>query len=68
MESAAGMVMIDAQELSALRGENASLKTHLEQLSRQIEWFKRQLFGSRSERRLIDADAHQLSIGELGLP
>jgi transposase len=68
MESATGTVTIEAQELAALRGENASLKTHLEQLTRQIEWFKRQLFGSRSERRLIDADARQLSIGELGLP
>lgn len=67
MESATGTVTIDAQELAALRGENASLKTHLEQLTRQIEWFKRQLFGSRSERRLID-DARQLSIGELELP
>jgi transposase len=35
-----------------------------EQLKRQLEWFKRQLFGSRSERRLVDADARQLALGE----
>jgi len=35
-----------------------------EELSRQLDWFKRQLFGTKSERRIIDADARQLALGE----
>ena len=34
------------------------------ELSRQLEWFKRQLFGSRSERRMVDPDGRQLALGE----
>jgi transposase len=34
------------------------------ELTRQLDWFKRQLFGSKSERRLIDADGRQLALGE----
>jgi len=34
------------------------------ELMRQLEWFKRQLFGSKSERRLIDPDGRQLALGE----
>ena len=34
------------------------------ELTRQLEWFKRQLFGSKSERRQIDADGRQLALGE----
>ncbi len=39
-----------------LRGETAELR-------RQLEWFKRQLFGQKSERRLADADPTQASLG-----
>ena len=31
----------------------------------QLEWFKRQLFGHKSERRLIESDGAQLNLGEL---
>lgn len=34
------------------------------ELTRQLEWFKRQLFGSKSERRLVDPDGRQLALGE----
>ncbi len=40
------------------------LLTRVEDLERQIDWFKKQLFGQKSEKRVIDADARQLSLGE----
>lgn len=39
-------------ELEALRAENAALKAALAQVTQQLEWFKRQLFGRKSERHL----------------
>ncbi len=42
-------------EFQALRAENDDLREQLQALTTQLEWFKRQLFGARSEkRRLID--------------
>lgn len=40
----------------------------IEQLSRQNEWYRRQLFGQKSERTLKEENAspHQLSLGEEG--
>jgi transposase len=35
-----------------------------EELTRQVEWFKRQLFGSKSERRGVGPDGRQLWLGE----
>lgn len=35
-----------------------------DELQRQVEWFKRQLFGQKSERRLADADPTQGSLGQ----
>ena len=45
-------------EIVALLEENADLK-------RQVEWFKRQLFGRKSERRLREPDAQQLALAGL---
>ena len=42
-------------EIGALLVENADLK-------RQLEWFKRQLFGRKSDRRLREPAPHQLSL------
>src|SRR5919108_6452610 len=42
-------------EVVALLVENADLK-------RQVDWFKRQLFGRKSERRLREPDAQQLPL------
>ena len=51
------------QQLTASVGE---LRTRNDELSRQLEWFKRQLFGSKSERRVVDAEGRQMSLGEIG--
>jgi len=45
-------------EVVALLVENADLK-------RQVEWFKRQLFGRKAERHLRAPDAQQLSLAGL---
>ncbi len=47
-----------------LTESNQSLNERVDELTRQLEWFKRQLFGSKSERRLVDPDGRQLSLGE----
>jgi transposase len=48
-------------EIVALLVQNADLK-------RQLEWFKRQLFGRKSERRLLSPDPQQLSLVGLRPP
>lgn len=48
-----------------LRRENEELKNSNQDLTRQVEWFRRQLFGAKSERRIVDADATQLTLGGL---
>jgi hypothetical protein len=40
------------------------LQSEVAELKRQLNRFKKQLFGSKSERRLIDQNAHQLWLGE----
>ena len=36
----------------------------LEEVEQQLRWFKNQLFGTKSERRIIEVDPSQLSLGE----
>lgn len=36
----------------------------LEEVEQQLRWFKKQLFGTKSERRILQADPSQLSLGE----
>ena len=44
--------------------ERARYEARIAELQHQLEWFKRQLFGEKSERRLLDAPPEQLSLGE----
>ena len=41
------------QNNAHLSGQNAQLIARLETLQRQLDWFKRQLFGSKSEKLLF---------------
>ncbi len=34
----------------------------------QLDWFKRQVFGQKSERRIVDPASGQMSLGELPIP
>ena len=65
MESSPETRTVEAQAWAALKAENTALKARLDELTHQLEWFKRQLFGERSERRLIERNPHQLSLGEV---
>ena len=55
------------QQLQALLQEQTSLAESLQQenasLKHQLDWFKQQLFGEKSEKRLID-NPNQLALGE----
>jgi transposase len=42
----------------------ALLRSH-DELLQQVEWFKRQLFGAKSERRIRDLEISQLTLGEI---
>jgi transposase len=49
-------------EIVALLQRQEALEARNAELLRQNEWFKRQLFGRKSERRLLTPDAHQLPL------
>jgi hypothetical protein len=52
-------------EIVALLRQNEVLAHQAAELQRQVEWFKRQLFGRKSERRLREPDARQLPLAGL---
>ena len=49
---AAGKVETQEAEIAALRADNAALRDQLAAVRQQLDWFKRQLFGTKSEKRL----------------
>jgi transposase len=51
-------------EVAALLASHQALEEQVTQLQHQLEWFKKQLFGPKSERRIIDPPPDQLSSGE----
>ena len=53
---------VNTQNMKALRTENAALKEQLQTLKTQLDWFKRQLFGERSEKRLLIDPAIQADL------
>ena len=52
-------------EIVAVLRHNEALAHQAAELQRQVEWFKRQLFGQKSERRLREPDAQQLPLAGL---
>ena len=44
----------DASRVAKLTAENADLRQQIATLSQQLAWLQRQVFGQKSERRLID--------------
>ena len=56
---------IDSQLLRQLMSSNVALQEEVTSLKQQLSWFKRQLFGEKSEKRLMDENPHQLGIAEL---
>jgi transposase len=54
--------------MTAMTLEIQGLRAQVATLTQQLEWFKRQLFGSKSERYLPQTNPHQLHLGEAALP
>ena len=55
---------LDRKQVAELLASREAQSTEIAELRRQLEWFKQQMFGSKSERRLLDPDGRQLSLGE----
>jgi transposase len=55
-------------EIVALLESQRELREQNAALQRQVEWFKRQLFGRKSERRVREPDPQQLSLSGLLTP
>ncbi len=53
------------KEIVGLLASNEQLTARVQELTRQLDWLKRQMFGSKSERRLVDPGGRQLFLGEL---
>jgi len=62
MPDAAEVAGMDAQQVAQLLRSQAA---QIEALRAQIEWFKRQIFGQKSERYAPQPDAQQMHLGEL---
>lgn len=70
MSSAPTTRVPDAAELAGMDARNVaqlvhSLGAQIEALRAQLEWFKRQVFGQKSERYAPQPDAQQMHLGEL---
>ncbi len=48
-----------------LASQVIALKQSNDELTQRVAWFERQLFGSKSERRIVDAQGRQLTLGEI---
>ena len=72
MPDAAELAAMDLQHVAQLlRSQAAScdaLRNEVETLRAQIEWFRRQIFGQKSERYAVQPDAQQMHLGELMPP
>lgn len=53
------------EETAALIGAHDALQSENAKLKKRIAWFERQLFAHKSERRLVDDGAMQLSLGPI---
>jgi transposase len=51
-------------ERDRLGEENRHLQERLARVQHDLDWLKRQLFGEKSERRLLDVPPEQMSLGE----
>jgi transposase len=57
----------EAQAAAMSHDEIVSLLKAHDELTRRVAWFERQLFGAKSERRIVDPQGRQLTLGEIQL-
>lgn len=55
---------MDHKQVVALLASHQEITARVAELTRQLEWFKQQLFGEKSERRFVGSDSRQLTLGE----
>jgi len=69
MPDAAELAAMDLQHVAQLlrsqAASNDALRNQVEALRAQIEWFRRQIFGQKSERYAPLPDAQQMHLGEV---
>ena len=58
----------DPSNRERLTARVAELEQRNRELTRQLEWFRRQLFGAKSERRLVEENPHQPLLAGFGEP
>jgi transposase len=57
-------VTFSPQQIVELARSQVTLRQEVQTLKHQLDWFKRQIFGQKSERRIIDGADGQMSLGE----
>ena len=69
MNSAHSSRVLSLDEAATYRPQQiVELSVELAAAKHQLDWFKRQIFGQKSERRLLDGQDAQLSLGVFGDP
>ena len=53
------------QQIVDLARSQFNLSQEVEALKHQLDWFRRQLFGQKSERRIVEGGSGQMSLGEV---
>ncbi len=64
MKGASSSSTIEPQQYAKVCADNAQLREERDALKQQLDWFKRQLFGRKSEKRLLE-NPDQLDLGQL---
>ena len=54
--------MPQQSEYAAIAQENVLLQGKVNELERQVAWFQKQVFGSKSERRLVGENPQQMGL------
>lgn len=57
-----------ATEHRVLDRQFEAMKREIETLKHQLDWFRRQIFGQKSEKRLLEANPQQMNLGDLPIP
>jgi transposase len=57
-------VTFSPQQIVELARSQVTLRQEVQTLKHQLDWFKRQIFGQKSERRIINGADGQMSLGE----
>ncbi len=56
------------ERIVELAQAHVDLQRQVQTIQHQLEWFRRQLFGQKSEKRLASPDLTQMYLGELPIP